>query len=74
MEVYWDIDNNSAFLPIDRRGTYYITRSSDELMCLHGESAIDKYFVMVDIHAAMWEVNDFGDYYFAEAASKMDSL
>lgn len=73
MEIYWDTDNNGAFLPIDRRGTYYITRSSDELMCLHGESAKDKYFIMVDIHAPMWKVNDFGDYYFAEAAAKMDS-
>ena len=74
MEIYWDNSSNGAFLPIDRRGTYYIARSSEELMCLHGECAKDKYFIMVDIHAPLWKVNDFGDYFFTEAAAKLDSL
>ncbi|MFY1112501.1 MAG: hypothetical protein AB3K77_12575 [Methanosarcinaceae archaeon] len=74
MEIYWDNSSNGAFLPIDRRGTYYIARSSEELMCLHGECAKDKYFIMVDIHAPMWKVNDFGDYFFTEAAAKLNAL
>ncbi|MDF1556571.1 MAG: hypothetical protein P1P80_00090 [ANME-2 cluster archaeon] len=70
---YWDSINNGAFLPIERQGTSYIAQASADLLCLHGETVQDEYFIMVDVHAPFEKVNGLSDQMYAEAAKQITS-
>lgn len=74
MYFYWDSLNDGTYLPLERTGSYYIAQSSAELLCLHGETAVDEYFIMVDVHAPFESVNGLSDQMFAEAAAQIDAL
>jgi hypothetical protein len=71
MEIYWDLNESGAFLPINKRGTYYITRSNAELFDLQGVAVIENYFILVDVHAPIGLLNDLSDYFFEEVAAKI---
>lgn len=73
MYFYWDSINNGAFLPIGRQGKSFIAQANADLFCMHGETAQDEYFIMVDVHAPIEKVNGLSDQMFAEAAKKMPS-
>jgi len=73
MYFYWDSINNGAFLPIERQGTNYIAQANADLLCLHGETVQDEYFIMVDVHAPFENVNELSDQMFAEAAKQISS-
>ncbi|MCL7412226.1 MAG: hypothetical protein M8353_01225 [ANME-2 cluster archaeon] len=73
MYFYWDSINDGAFLPIGRQGNSYIAQASGDLLCMHGETAQDEYFIMVDVHAPIEKVNGLSDQMFAEAAKKISS-
>ncbi|MCL7415724.1 MAG: hypothetical protein M8349_06660 [ANME-2 cluster archaeon] len=70
---YWDSINNGAFLPIERQGTSYIAQASADLLCLHGETVQDEYFIMVDVHAPFEKVNGLSVQMFAEAVKQITS-
>ncbi len=69
MYIYWDSINGGAYLPIERQGTSYIAQANANLLCLHGETLQDEYFIMVDVHAPFEKVNEVSDQMFTEAAS-----
>lgn len=73
MYFYWDSINDGAFLPIERQGTSFIAQSNADLLCLHGETVQDEYFIMVDVHAPFEKVNGLSDQMFAEAAHLISS-
>ena len=73
MYIYWDSINEGAYLPIDRTGTYYIAQANNDLLCLHGETVQDEYFIMVDVHAPETEVEDFAHQIFDKAARQITS-
>jgi hypothetical protein len=73
MYFYWDSINNGAFLPIERQGTSYIAQANADLLCLHGETVQDEYFIMVDVHAPFENVNGLSDQMFTEAAKQIIS-
>ncbi|MCL7475319.1 MAG: hypothetical protein M8352_04680 [ANME-2 cluster archaeon] len=73
MYFYWDSINDGAFLPIGRQGTSFIAQANADLLCYHGETAQDEYFIMVDVHAPFEKVNGLSDQMFAEAAKQIRS-
>ncbi len=71
MYFYWDSINSGAFLPIERQGTSYIAQANADLLCMHGETVQDEYFIMVDVHAPFDKVNALSDQMLAEAAKQI---
>jgi hypothetical protein len=69
MYIYWDSISGGAYLPIEKQGTSYIAQANANLLCLHGETVQDEYFIMVDVHAPFEKVNEVSDQMFTEAAS-----
>ncbi len=67
--IFWDSISSGAFLPIERQGTSYIAQANADLLCLHGETVQDEYFIMVDVHAPSGKVNELSEQMFTEAAS-----
>ena len=69
MYIFWDSISSGAYLPIERQGTSYIAQANADLLCLHGETVHDEYFIMVDVHAPSGKVNEVSEQMFTEAAS-----
>ena len=69
MYIFWDSLSSGAYLPIGRKGTSYIAQANADLLCLHGETVQDEYFIMVDVHAPFEKVNEVSDQMFTEAAA-----
>lgn len=69
MYIFWDSISSGAYLPIERQGTSYIAQANADLLCLHGETVHDEYFIMVDVHAPSGKVNQVSEQMFTEAAS-----
>ncbi len=67
--IFWDSISSGAYLPIERQGTSYIAQANADLLCLHGETVLDEYFIMVDVHAPFEKVNEVSDQMFTEAAA-----
>ena len=67
--IFWDSISSGAYLPIERQGTSYIAQANADLLCLHGETVQDEYFIMVDVHAPFEKVNEVSDQMFTEAAA-----
>jgi len=69
MYIFWDSISSGAYLPIERQGTSYIAQANTDLLCLHGETVQNEYFIMVDVHAPFEKVNEVSEQMFTEAAS-----
>ena len=69
MHIFWDSISGGAYIPIGRQGTSYIAQANADLLCLHGETVQDEYFIMVDVHAPYEKVNEVSDQMFTEAAA-----
>lgn len=69
MYIFWDSISSGAYLPIGRQGTSYIAQANADLLCLHGETVHDEYFIMVDVHAPSGKVNEVSEQMFTEAAA-----
>ena len=72
--IFWDSISSGAYLPIGRQGTSYIAQANADLLCLHGETVQDEYFIMIDVHAPYEMVNEVSDQMFTEAAKQITSL
>jgi hypothetical protein len=72
--IYWDTFSASAFLPMDgRSGTNFLSTVNQTLYCYHGEAAQDEYFIMVDVHAPVQNLEERSNQMLARAAKQITS-